>query len=124
MLTQTHCRTSEQTFLTNLHHQLEPHLTEADLSVGKLVRLLAMSRTDLHRKLERAAGMSATEYLRYLRLQKAAHLLAEEPEWSIYQVALEVGFNSQSYFTRRFREVFGCCPVAWRESSRQTCFAA
>jgi AraC-like DNA-binding protein len=84
------------------------------LDVQKLLRLVGMSRTDFHRKLYRAAGMSATEYLRKRRLEKAAELLRQEPKWSIYQVALEVGFENQSYFTVRVTEVLGCCPYAWR----------
>lgn len=103
-------------FLHSLNLQIGPHLSDPSLSVKRLLRLVGMSRTDLHRKLKCAAGMSATEYLRHIRLSEAAILLKKEPHWSIYQIALEVGFSSQSYFTRKFKERFGMCPKTYRDS--------
>jgi len=100
--------------LEEIDAQLMPHLADSTLTVKRLTRLVGMSRTDLHRKLSQSAGMSTTEYVRQKRLEKAAELLKEQPDWSVYQVALEVGFDNQGYFTRRFKEVFGKCPGAWR----------
>jgi len=94
--------------------RLLDHLHDPSLDVLKLQRILGMSRSDLHRKLKAAAGMSATAYLRYLRLRRAAQLLLEQPDWCILCVAIEVGFNDHSYFTKRFREVFGVCPGDFR----------
>lgn len=101
-------------FLEQIDAEIEPHLTDSTLTVKRLLRIIGMSRTDLHRKLGGSVGMSTTAYIRRKRLEKAAELLKEQPDWSIYQVALEVGFDNQSYFTRRFKEVFGRCPGAWR----------
>lgn len=108
----------QEAFLQNLNLQITPHLTDSSLTIRRLLRLVGMSRTDLHRKLDKAAGMSATAYLRHLRLRQAAIMLARQPEWSIYQIALEVGFTSQSYFTRKFKEQFGVCPLAFREAKK------
>lgn len=105
---------AQDAFLRRFNHSLNNHIYDPDLSVHKLLRLVGMSRTDLHRKLDRSAGMSATGYIRHLRLQRAAALLQAHPDWSIQQVALEVGFSSQSYFTKRFREMFGVCPHSLR----------
>ena len=101
----------------NLLSRIAAYAFTDNLTVQKLVRLIAMSRTDLHRKLTNTVGMSATEYVRRIRLFKASVLLLERPDLSIYQVALEVGFNSQSYFTKRFREIFGENPTSWRKRS-------
>ncbi len=101
-------------FLKTLETQIEHHLSDSSLNVKRLTRLVGMSRTDLHRKLSQTVGMSATEYVRHVRLHHAARLLIEEPEWSVFQVALEVGFNSQSYFTKRFKELFGVSPGGYR----------
>ncbi len=117
MKTLTRALPPPDSFVQNIHVHIETHLSDATLNVKRLLRLVAMSRSDLHRKLDRTVGMSATAYLRYVRLQQAAKLLLHQPTWGIYKVALEVGFSSQSYFTRRFREVFGCCPAKWRERS-------
>ena len=109
--------TSSLVFLEKLNIQLQAHLSDHTLDVHRLTRLVGMSRTDLHRKLSRTVGMSTTEYIRLQRLQRAAELLEERPGWSVYQVAMEVGFDNHSYFSRRFKEAFGKCPVAWRDQS-------
>lgn len=91
---------------TNMHDPL--------LCLSKLLRLLGMSRSDLHRKLKAATSMSATEYIRHLRLQRAAQFLVSQPERSVFCIALEVGFNDHSYFTKRFREAYGVSPATFR----------
>lgn len=101
-------------FLTTLNGQIEKHLSDNTLDMKKVTRLVGMSRTDLHRKLDKTVGMSATEYIRHVRLHKAADLLIREPEWSVYHICLEVGFNNQSYFTKRFKALFGKCPCTFR----------
>lgn len=60
--------------------------------------------------------MSITEYVRQKRLEKTTKLLRTEPEWGICDVSEEVGFHNIGYFTRRFREVFACCPREFRET--------
>jgi len=107
--------TSWPSFLLKLNARIEEHMFDDNLTVRRLLPLLAMSRSDLHRKLTRSVGMSATRYIRHIRLQRAATLLLKERDWSVYQVALDVGFKSQSYFTKRFREAFGVCPLEWRQ---------
>lgn len=109
--------TQQPQFLLTLNSQIEIHLSDSNLTINKMTRLVGMSRTDLHRKLEKTVGMSASEYIRFVRLHKAAELLIKEPEWSIYRISLEVGFINQSYFTRRFHELFGVCPVMFREQN-------
>lgn len=109
--------TQQPQFLLTLNSQIEKHLSDNTLTINRITRLVGMSRTDLHRKLEKTVGMSASKYIRFIRLNKAAELLINEPEWSIYQVSLEVGFINQSYFTRRFHELFGVCPVIFREQN-------
>ncbi len=75
---------------------------------------MCMSRTDLHRKIKYYTGLSTTAYIRQIRLEYAAALLLKKPSWCIEHIAYEVGFNEVSYFTRRFREVFGVCPTKYR----------
>ena len=105
-------------FLHVLTSCIRAHLHDPSLCLPKLLRLLGMSRSDLHRKLKAATGMSATEYIRYLRLRRAARLLTEQPERSVFCIAIEVGFNDHSYFTRRFREVYGVSPANFRTAQQ------
>jgi AraC-like DNA-binding protein len=101
-------------FLPSLDCQLEEHLSDASLSVKKLLRLVGMSRTDLHRKLHQAVGMSTTEYIRAVRLKRAADIMSSEPDKRITEVAESVGFASLGYFSKAFKQVFHCCPKQFR----------
>ena len=101
-------------FLHDITISIRVHLHDPSLCLPKILRLLGMSRSDLHRKLKAATGMSTTEYIRYLRLQWAARLLTEQPERGVFCIALEVGFSDHSYFTKRFRELYGVCPATFR----------
>ena len=103
-------------FLKKLNVHIEEHLSDTAFTVTHLLRGIGMSRTDLHRKLAAKSGMSTTEYIRYIRVQHAALLLTNQPEWSLTQIAYEVGFSSLSYFTRTFIEVYGICPSVYRKS--------
>lgn len=108
--------TNQLLFLRNLNAEIEGHLPDSRLNAPKVARLVGMSYSNIHRKLARAKGMSLMRYIRYKRLQLAATMLLEHPDWTILRVALEVGFNSHSYFSRRFRDAFGVCPAEWRQS--------
>ncbi len=109
----------QEIFLQNLDEQIKAHLSDSNLHVENLQRYAGVSRTNLHCKLKQVAGVSATEYLRRIRLEKAAQLLRDNPNWSVWAVALEVGFENLGYFSRRFKERFGRCPGAWREIALQ-----
>jgi AraC-like DNA-binding protein len=108
--TMNHHHSCPPSFLSSLDFRIEEHLTDAAFSVKKLLRLVGMSRTDLHRKLNKTVGMSATKYIRQVRLEKAAELFKNEPRRSVHQVAREVGFENQNYFSKQFEEVFGRRP--------------
>jgi AraC-like DNA-binding protein len=102
-------------FLKALCETVEKHMDDPDLDVKKLTRLLGMSRTDLHRKITLYAGMSITAYIRKMRLEKASCLLRDRPEICVSSIMRDTGFSHHSYFTKRFKEMFGMCPDSYRK---------
>ena len=106
-------------FLLDLDFQIQKNIADPSLNVKKLTRLIGMSRTDLHRKLNQTVGMSTTEYIRHIRLKRGAELLLKHADWSVFKVALEVGFATQGYFSKRFKEVYGHSPMTFREQKNQ-----
>ena len=54
------------------------------------------------------------QYVKLLRLQRAAELLLSSPE-SVAEIGARCGFQDPSYFTRSFRERYGCTPSEYRE---------
>lgn len=105
----------DQTVL-KLWGQIEANIDNPDLSVTNLLEAAAMSRTNLYRRLTAKTGMSATAFIRYVRLTKARDLLLCQSDLTISEIAFSVGFNSLSYFTKRFTEVFGICPKRYQET--------
>jgi len=96
-------------FLQKLHGMVEKMLDHADLGVEHLCEAVSLSRSQLHRKLQAITGQSATEFIRSVRLRRAAHLLAQQ-QGNVSEIAYSVGFDNLSYFSRTFKEQYGLSP--------------
>lgn len=96
-------------FLKKLNAILMANLDKEGFDASELAIALALSRSQLYRKLKPLVGFSPAHYIRYVRLQKAKEYL-EKGEGNIGDVAFNVGFVSQSHFTRAFKEQFGFNP--------------
>ncbi|MCB9275789.1 MAG: response regulator [Lewinellaceae bacterium] len=106
---------AEDEFLRKLQAVIEANIADPKLDIKKLQKKAGMSSSNIHRKLKALTGMYTTEFVRYIRLTRASELLCEHPRRNVAEVYAEVGFSSQSYFTRKFREVFGCTPKEYQE---------
>lgn len=73
-----------------------------------------MSRTQLHNKIKSLTSKSTSHFIKQVRLEKAVELLCTT-DLNISQVALEIGLDSLSYFSRIFTEEFGVSPNKYRE---------
>ena len=94
---------------------IEANITNPDISTTTLASELNMSRTNLHRKLKSLTGKSSTEFIRSLRINKAMELMETEGT-SISEVCYAVGFTSNSYFSRCFKEIYGVKPSAYKRN--------
>ncbi|MEZ0541105.1 ATP-binding protein [Fibrella arboris] len=103
---------AEERFLTQAIAVVEAHLSNSSFDVEQLSKALNLSRMQLHRKLKALTNQSATEFVRQLRLQRAADLLRQRSA-TVSEVAFGVGFESLSYFTKAFRDQFGTVPSAF-----------
>ncbi len=103
---------NESPFLKKAHSMVVEHLADPDFGPRDWANLLHMDRTTLYRKLKAETEQSPEAYLREQRLQRAAELLKTNAG-NVSQVAVAVGFNSISYFSKRFKERFGVTPAAY-----------
>lgn len=78
-------------------------------TLDELGRLVGCSPFYLSRTFSGEMGMTISQYLRQLRLDRAAELL-RSGDFNVTEAALEVGYNSLSHFSQAFHEQFGCCP--------------
>ncbi len=103
----------EERFLQRAIAVVEVHLSDSAFDVETLSNELNLSRMQLHRKLKALTNQSATEFVRQLRLQRAADLLRQHSA-TVSEVAFGVGFESLSYFTKAFRDQFGTVPSEYK----------
>jgi DNA-binding response OmpR family regulator len=101
-------------FETSVRDAIENRLTDPDFNVSALAETLAMGRKALHRRLKDDLGETPGTYLRTYRLERAAELLRAR-QGNVTEVAYAVGFNSQSHFSRCFRDHFGTPPSAFAQ---------
>jgi signal transduction histidine kinase/DNA-binding response OmpR family regulator len=102
----------DQKFLEQVLALLEVHYSESDFGVPQMQKALAMSKTQLHRKLKALTNEAPGELLRNFRLKRAAHFLSQKAD-SVTQIAYKVGFNNLSYFAKCFKELYGTAPSAY-----------
>ena len=93
---------------------VEDNMSRSDLSVEELSRELGMSRVHLYKRLLQITGKTPIEFIRVIRLKRAAQLLRES-QLHVSEVAFEVGFNNPKYFSRYFKEEFGVLPSVYQE---------
>lgn len=100
-------------FVKRLDSIVYSRLGEQDLSVDKVVGLLHLGRTIFYKKVRGTTGYTPNEYIRVIRLRKAAELL-KEGEKNVSEVAYAVGFDNPYYFSKCFKEQFGMPPSQYR----------
>ena len=99
----------DQKFLEEVLALLEDKFSEPDFGVVEMQVALAMSKTQLHRKIKALTNESPGELLRNFRLKRAAQLLRQKVD-NVTQIAYMVGFNNLSYFAKCFKRLYGVPP--------------
>ncbi len=107
----------EDHFVQQVRIAVEARLDDCDFDVEQLCRTLALSHSQLHRKLSALTGFSANRFIRTVRLNRAKELLLD-PNLKISAVAYDCGFNDPAYFSRAFKQAFGLTPQTWREEQK------
>ena len=92
---------------------VDARLVDENFKVTDLADAMGLERTQLFRRVREETGMAPSDLLRERRLQRGAALLREESA-TVGEVAFAVGFSSVAYFTKCFREHFGCTPGQYR----------
>ena len=102
-------KSPDEEFIKRALEVVDQHLSETDFTVEQFQTEMGMSRMQLHRKLKALTQFSASEFVRDIRLKRAANLL-EQNDMNVAQAAYSCGFNSVSYFTRCFKEKYAITP--------------
>lgn len=107
----------DEEFLQRAYKLAEKYLDNLNFDTEAFAKEMFLSRMQLHRKLQAITGQTPGDFMRTLRLKKAAQLLKEK-KLSITQIAFAVGYNSPSQFSRAFSKQFNCTPTEYLTQSK------
>ncbi len=107
-------KNKDKQFLEKMFNHILNNSRNPEYSVEKLAEVMCLSNSQLHRKLQALTGQSPGEMIRKIKLQKAAELLKNNTG-SIAEICFQTGFNDQAYFSRAFKNEFGCSPTAYKK---------
>jgi DNA-binding response OmpR family regulator len=100
----------DEMFFKKTMHIIEENLSDTGFGPTELTNKLGLSRAQLYRKIKALTNQSVADFIRTMKLNKAAGMLLEN-KYNINEVAHEVGFTEQSNFTRDFKQQFGQNPT-------------
>ena len=106
----------DEKFLTKVLGIIEEHMDDELFSIEELSREASYSNMHFYRKIKALAGQTPSQFLRTIRLKRAAELLSKNSD-NVTQIAYSVGFNSLSYFNKCFKEQFGVTPGQFAEEN-------
>lgn len=115
---ETLCFTNkDKVFLEKLTDVLEKNISRPDFSVEEFASLMKLSKTSFYSKVKGVTGFSPVEYLRVVRLKKAASILIINKTAAIAEVAYQIGFNDPLYFSKCFKQQFGVSPSNYQKEN-------
>ncbi|MDX1481650.1 MAG: helix-turn-helix domain-containing protein [Woeseiaceae bacterium] len=109
-------RPIDRAFIDKVYAVVDSEMTDSGFSVPDLADTLAMSTSQLTRKLRAVIDQTPAQLIRLRRLQRAAELIVGSPG-NIAQVCHAVGFSDQSHFSRVFKRHFGHSPLEYRQTA-------
>lgn len=100
---------NDKVLMGRIMQAVNKNLSDSDFSIEQLASEVGLSRSQLHRRMKELTGLSASDFVRNIRLEQAARLLRER-KVNISQVAYSVGFSSLGTFSKVFKQHFGQPP--------------
>jgi signal transduction histidine kinase/DNA-binding response OmpR family regulator/sugar lactone lactonase YvrE len=114
---------ADREFLEKAMGVVEQNLENADFGVPVLVKEMAMSQSVFYRRIKSITGQTAVEFIRDVRLRRAAQLLAQTTLRPA-EIATKVGLEDPRYFRQTFQKLFGLSPTEYAKQHRATSEAA
>ena len=105
----------DKEFTDKLTRIVEEQLENPDFTVDDFASMMALGRTIFYRKVKGVTGYAPKEYLRVMRMKKAAELLLKT-DVTVAEVAYQVGINDPFYFSKCFKAQFGVSPSAYQKN--------
>ena len=101
-------------FLSRANKIIQQNLANGGFKSAQFVKEMGMSRTLVHNKMKALAGQTTSEFIKSMRLKKAAEIIKTTDE-PLAQIGYLVGFNNPSYFSTSFSKMFGVSPSEYQK---------
>ncbi|PKA99257.1 monosaccharide ABC transporter substrate-binding protein (CUT2 family) [Flavobacteriaceae bacterium MAR_2009_75] len=105
----------EQQFVSKMNSLIIDNLGDSDFSVETLAEQLNISRVQLYRKVKAMMGISVSDYISNIKLEKAKSML-NTTDLSVSEIAYSTGFSSPNYFSTAFKNKYGSSPAQYKKS--------
>lgn len=113
-----HTPSPDEQFLADVTSFIERAIDSSDLNVTQIAQATGVSAKQLYRRLKALTGYTPVDYIRSIRIKRAAMMLASG-RFTVSETMYSVGFSDSSYFARCFRTEFGCTPSQYRKEQEQ-----
>jgi signal transduction histidine kinase/ligand-binding sensor domain-containing protein/DNA-binding response OmpR family regulator len=100
-------------FMEELYKLMEEELSNSELDVSRITKLLLISRTKLYYKIKGLTGETPSSFFRTYKLNRAAELL-KGGKYTVSEIADLCGFSTQSHFSVVFKKQFGVTPTEYK----------
>lgn len=106
----------DEKFIQKALELVETNISNSEYSVEKLSKDMGVSRGHLYNKLSALTGKTPIEFIRIMRLKRAAQLLGKS-QLTVSEIAFDVGFNDPKYFSKYFKEEYGISPSEYAKKA-------
>jgi DNA-binding response OmpR family regulator len=107
----------DRSFLEKVNRLIEQNIENPDFGVNEFSQGMNLGRTSLFQKIKGITGQTPNEYILTVKMKQATCLLVNHPELNISDVAYRLGFNTQKYFSKCFKNQFGITPSDFKNQN-------
>ncbi len=107
----------EEKFISKITELITQNIRQPEFNVEQLASEMCMSRSSLNRKIKEVSDMTPIDFIRLIRLKKAAELIREHG-YNTSEVCEMVGISSPSYFIKLFQRQFGMTPKEFAQQKK------
>ena len=111
-------KSGDEILMGKIMKVVNEHLDDPALNVEMLASEVGLSRVHVHRKLKELTNLSTRDFIKNIRLQQAATLLAQDHKLTVSEIAYATGYTNLSHFSSSFREKYGMSPKEYMNQHR------
>ena len=109
----------DKEFADRLQMVMDQQIGNAQFTIDEFASMMGLGRTVFYRKIRGVTGYSPNEYIRIIRMKKAAELLLEN-RYTVAEVSYKVGINDPFYFSKCFKQQFGVAPSVYLRGKEES----